>query len=242
MQTTLRYMQEGACLQTNARVVACGKYDNGKDCVQLDQTIFYAQGGGQPYDTGLISHNKVLFRVDEVRFEDGIVNHIGRFEHGLFVPGDEVDLAVDQERRLLHSRIHTAGHLVDIALFQLGKNLIPGKGYHFPDGPYVEYEGALEEAEKELLKKELPEAINKLIDQQLPVSVDFVLRKQLQSLCRHVPENIPYGKPIRIMKVDSCDAIPCGGTHVTNTKEVGDVTIRSIKSRKGRVKIGYNLP
>ena len=241
MITKLRYLQEGNNFAATARVVACEKREDGKDSVQLDQTLFYAQGGGQPFDIGSMLHGKVLFRVDEVRFDHGIVHHIGRFEHGLFVPGDEVEIAVDKQRRLLHSKIHTAGHLVDIALFSIGKNLMPAKGYHFPDGPYVEYEGVLDDEEKELLKKDISAAIKELVDQGLPVTVDFVSYNQLQRLCRFVPQNIPQDKPIRTMTVHGCDAIPCGGTHVTNTREVDGVTIRSIKSKKGKTKIQITI-
>ncbi len=101
----------------------------------MDGTIFYPQGGGQPYDQGVIESAKGKFLVEEVRFVDGIVKHIGMFERGSFEKGDEVTCHVDKARRDLHSRLHSAGHIVDMGMTELGLGWIPGKGYHFPDGP-----------------------------------------------------------------------------------------------------------
>lgn len=50
-------------------------------------------------------------------------------------------MKVDEEKRRLYARVHSAGHLLDIAVNQLGYQWVPGKGYHFPTGAYVEYQG-----------------------------------------------------------------------------------------------------
>ena len=53
--------------------------------------------------------------------------------------GLAVGCKVDEKNRRLCARIHSAGHLLDVAVHDLGFRWRPGKGYHFPDGPYVEY-------------------------------------------------------------------------------------------------------
>ena len=144
METKLLYLEDFTRLECDAKIVERSQ-ENGKEILILDATVFYPQGGGQPYDTGVIESASGRFLVEEVRFMDGAVRHIGHFEWGELVIGDTVQCHVDAERRLLHSRIHSAGHLVDLAVAELGLPWTPGKGYHFPQGPYVEYAGNLNE-------------------------------------------------------------------------------------------------
>jgi Ser-tRNA(Ala) deacylase AlaX len=105
--------------------------------------VFHPQGGGQPSDTGLIvfSGSDLKFSVQDVRSKDGIVLHYGVFEgsnpeSGIdSEKGKEVYLTVDESRRKLNSRLHSAGHLLDMCMQKVGLgHLEPGKGYHFPDG------------------------------------------------------------------------------------------------------------
>merc|ERR1711964_574977 len=65
--------------------------------VQLDRTIFYPQGGGQPTDTGLIFVGEKVFKVAFVGCDDhvgGVIHHYGTFESESFAEGDSVDLAI----------------------------------------------------------------------------------------------------------------------------------------------------
>ncbi len=137
--TSLTYLEDMSLLALEAEVLAVEE-EEGKTVVVLDQTIFYPQGGGQPFDQGFIRSASAVFKVEEVRFVDGIVKHVGMFEQGNFSAGETVQCEVDAERRLLHARLHSAGHVVDLALLEFPNiHWKPGKGYHFPQGPYVEY-------------------------------------------------------------------------------------------------------
>ena len=75
--------------------------EDDKTIIFLDKTIFYPQGGGQPFDKGIIENNRGIFLVEEVRFVDGLVRHCGRFKEGTFFKGDLVTCIVDKERREL---------------------------------------------------------------------------------------------------------------------------------------------
>ena len=82
------------------------------------------------------------------------VLHNGTFtpERSLFKEGDEVSLKVDEVKRRLHARLHSGGHLLDIAMQRIGKTeLRPGKGYHYPAGAYDEYVGLLDMTKKDEL-------------------------------------------------------------------------------------------
>ncbi len=241
--THLKYLEHMYMLEDSATVVDSIKNENDTISIILDQTIFYPQGGGQPYDQGTITNmdNTASFNVEEVRFRDGIVYHIGTFTQGTLPLETSVMLHVNEERRTLNNRNHTAGHLIDIAMRNVGMNLIPGKAYHFPIGAYVEYSSTLDEAARETLQSKLEKEANHLVNQNLSVEVKIVSFEQLKELCSHVPDYIPTNKPSRVMIVKVYPAIPCGGTHVKNTQEIRYVTIDKIKNKKGNLRISYTI-
>ena len=141
--TELMYMSDMFQLEVEAKIIDIVQWPDDRVALIIDRTIFYPQGGGQPYDIGSIDSATAHFNVEEVRFKDGIVYHIGMIEKGSLHKGDDAILRVDQERRMYNSRNHTSGHVVDIAMSNIGMNLTPGRGYHFPQGAYVEYLGSL---------------------------------------------------------------------------------------------------
>ncbi len=214
--------------------------EEGRSILILDQTIFYPQGGGQPYDTGTISNTDKKFFVEEVRFVDGIVKHIGRFESEKVTAGETITCALDIERRQLHTRLHSGGHIVDMGLKRLGVTWKPGKGYHFPNGPYVEYSGSLEGIDVEKLKADLEAACNAIIQENTPTHVLFMPKEEMASVCAFVPDYIPANKPARVVMYGDF-GIPCGGTHVSNLKEIGTIVIRKIKQEKENIRVSYSI-
>lgn len=239
MNTKLIYLEKMHDLEAQA-VVERVEQQGGRAVVYLDQTILYPQGGGQPYDTGQIKGEHSSFVVEEVRFADGKVLHIGRFEGTPFIQGENVEMVVDAERRKLNARLHSAGHLVDMAVNAIGLDWVPAKGYHFPDSPYVEYDGALSTQTSEELVRQIQRLCDEFVSQDIPVSCRFVERGELDALCRHVPVNLPENKPIRIVQFDRF-AVPCGGTHVGSLADLRKVTITKLKSKGGSIRVGYNV-
>ena len=244
MQTELIYLKDFTLLQYKSRIMGIEKSEDGRESLVLNETIFYPQGGGQPCDTGRIANDSGVFIVQEVRWLDGIVRHFGNFERGTFSIGEEVTLKVDSERRELHCRIHSAGHIVDFAIWRLSLSWIPGKGYHFPNGPYVEYEGSLEGVDKETLKKSIEDECSKIVQENLKMSLVFTTKDELGKYCKHVPTNftnLAEGKPIRVVSFGDF-GVPCGGTHISGTSEAGRMTIKAIKkSDSGGIKVSYNV-
>lgn len=237
MQTKLLYLEQMSQYTCEAQVSEVMNEDD-RSVVILDQTIFYPQGGGQPYDTGIISNEGKKFIVEDVRFVDGIVKHIGKFEGGIFSQGETVTCSVDVERRKLHTRLHSGGHLVDMGLKQIGVMWKPGKGYHFPNGPYVEYSGSLEGIDIEKLKIDVEAACNEIIQKAVDTKVLFMPKEEMGSVCEFVPDYIPEGKPARVVMYGDF-GIPCGGTHVSNLGEIGKMTIRKIKQDGDNIRVSY---
>lgn len=237
--TKLLYLEQLDLLNATARVQAV-LHENGRDYVVLDQTCFYPQGGGQPYDQGKITSPNSVFEVREVRFVDGIVKHIGGCANGNFAANEEILCSVDPVRRMLHSRLHSAGHVVDMAVAEQGLSWKPGKGYHFPEGPYVEYAGSLEGINNEHLKKDIEASCNRAIANGLPTTLQFMDQEAMRRVCRFVPENLPKGKPGRVVLFGDF-GVPCGGTHVANLSLLKQMVIRKIKQEKQTVRIGYDV-
>ncbi len=237
--TKLLYMEDMQQLECEAFVKAVEQKD-GKTVVFLDQTVFYPQGGGQPYDTGIMTAGSTKFLVEEVRFAEGIVHHIGRFEGQPFMTGEDVTCSVDRERRELNTRVHSGGHLLDMAVNELGYDWIPGKGYHFPEGSYVEYLGSLGNEEKDDVIKKLSDKIAEIQERDISTTIKFVSKEEMANLCRHVPDYLPKDKPSRVVLYGDF-GVPCGGTHVAKLRDIGPEVIRKIKAGPETLRISYSV-
>jgi len=234
METKLLYMEDMQALSCTAQIT-----DLKDGQIILNQTVFYPQGGGQPYDTGEIISDGAVFDVKEVRFDNGQVVHHGDTKKGDFKIGDCVECKVNEERRTLHSRIHSAGHVIDMALKELSIPWIPGKGYHFPDGSYVEYAGNLDD-DVEDLKKRLEDACNQITQSDVKTEVVITDSEKISDLCHHVPTYLPKGRPVRVVMYGDF-GVPCGGTHVEKLSDIGKITVRKIKQKKGVIKVSYQI-
>ncbi|PCJ82788.1 MAG: hypothetical protein COA57_12935, partial [Flavobacteriales bacterium] len=175
------------------------------------------------------------------RFSEGIVHHIGQFTKGNFEANETVNLFINKERRLLHCRLHTAGHLVDVAMVNIGLEFQPTKGYHFADSPYVEYDGNIPAEERPQIIEKLDAELGKLTTENTEVSAKVYLQKEeLYDICSFVPDYIPEGKPIRVVNVAHYNCL-CGGTHVKNISEIKTVSIKKIKVKGGKTRVSYTI-
>lgn len=242
MSTKLLYMLDSYQFSGEGKVVSFFDGSEGKKVVILDQTIFYPQGGGQRYDTGYISSSGGKFVVEEVRFVDGLVQHLGQFASGVFAEGDHVTLNIDKENRIFYSKLQSAGHLIDVAVRRCGYlNLKPTKGAHYPEWSEVEYEGTIMADEIEHAVAQIQSDLDSMILHGNEVKIAMTSRAEAQQQCYFLPAHMPDDKPIRIVAVWDDLFIPCGGTHVRNISELSGLRITRIKSKKGTTKISYSF-
>lgn len=236
----LAYWITPALKTLETKVTHIKKFDDGRVAVLLAETIFYAQGGGQPGDRGKImraesknqkaelnaefSMQDAAFLVEDVRHMEGDICHYGRFVGEELKVGEVVCLTIDWERRWLNTRLHSAAHLLDAVMKQSYPEFQPMKSYHFPEGPYVEYRCTREE-DTEKMKHQILLGLMNYENNAVPVSTD------ISNLER------------RIVMIESSNphAIPCGGTHVNHTAEIGPIVVRKIKIRNGVCRISYSL-
>jgi Ser-tRNA(Ala) deacylase AlaX len=216
--------------------------------VELDRSSFHPQGGGQPTDIGTIDYagEQKSMSVSKVTLdrETGVVTHEGKGE--TFQVGDAVTVSVDADRRRILSECHTAGHVVDSAMARCDSVLPANKGYHFLDGPYVEYKGSIPAEERERLLTNLKQAFADLVEEDIATKIETLSREEAELVCNRVQQNFDLSEfskgdaPLRIVTVAGWPC-PCGGTHVQSTAELKERGwgITGLKSKKGVVRVKY---
>jgi Ser-tRNA(Ala) deacylase AlaX len=216
--------------------------------VILNETIFHPQGGGQPYDVGIITNNdsSVIFKVEKVLKNGEQVHHLGKFDPpgSTFQNDEHVKLNIDREIRLLNASIHSAGHLIDLAVQNVGyTKWTPGKGFHFSQSPYVEYNhnGQFEKEQEMIQKLELE--LSKLLTENGNVKIEIVpYNRVCQTLgISEVPSYLVVNQPVRMVTYGSVTC-PCSGTHVQTYDQIGKkVIIKSAKKKGDKVRVSYKV-
>lgn len=256
-KTELVYFSDTYQTSCEAKVVSCEPVEDPGDdgvarfVVVLDRTVAYPAGGGQPSDTGrIVGPGGVAFVVASVAStKDGTVTHLGEFEEEGAAPfnaDDEVIVTVDADKRLLHARIHSAGHLLDVAMTNIGFGpdvMVPAKGLHQPDQAYVEYTGKVEGLDKDKLMADLKAEMNKLVNLGGGSAAAMMGYDEAAEACGgELPSYIPKDSTPRIVTiVPDTAGCPCGGTHVANVKEIGSVDVTGVRVKKGTTRVSYTI-
>lgn len=218
--------------------------------VVTDQTIFHPQGGGQPSDVGRIkSKSGKSFEVATARMDatnGGQVLHFGSFGGGqVFDEGEAVDQVIDVEKRLLFSRLHTAGHVLGSAVRHLLEKEVDGfdelKASHFPDSAACEFQGLIEGKWKDHIQGKVDE----FIAAKMPVKVDWWSASDFRDndLERLLPDSstVAPGEKFRVVHIVGAEVYPCGGTHVETTDLCGETKVKKISRSKGVSRVSYTV-
>jgi Ser-tRNA(Ala) deacylase AlaX len=234
----------------------------GSCCIVLTGTIFHAQGGGQPSDKGFLSLSTEseqktpipIFDVIMVKEMNGVVFHYGNpvkvDQEGsesivdlqtLLIPGTKVNQYIDEDFRLECARLHSAGHLIDVCMQRLGllDTLKATKGYHFSDGPYVEFQGVITE-ELASLPSKMNEIITELVGSDVATEVEVMSREDAAVKCNYDTTNSPGSGDLRVVSIAGMPC-PCGGTHVESTKNLQGLEVTKVKKKKDIYKVSYKF-
>ncbi|NDV99343.1 alanyl-tRNA editing protein [Salipiger sp. PrR002] len=206
----------------------------------LDASLFYATGGGQPGDSGRLSWPGGEIEIaTAVKGEDGAIILVPAEPKPLPMVGAHVTQYLDWERRHRHMRVHTALHLLSVALPLpvTGGQIGAGKGrldFLMPEPP----------EDREALEAQL----NAFVAADLPVSEDWITEAQLDAnpeLVKTMSVQPPRGAGhVRLVRIgegdEQIDLQPCGGTHVARTGEIGEIRLGKIEN-KGKQNRRVNL-
>lgn len=239
--TEFIFLVDSQTLEGKATVLDVVDWPAGGKAVVLDRTWFYPQGGGQPADWGRIESANGCFGVKDVRKESGVVYHIGDFSRDSFAAGELVQILVDGERRALHNKLHSAGHLLDVVMERIGYVMEPTKGYHFPNSPYVEYAGDIPAEKRQEICRLAEAEANQLIQTGGEVKIQTVPLTEVKNLSHYVPDYLSPDQPVRMVTVSGEWGCPCGGTHVKNISELGHMSVTKMKSKDGKLRVSYDV-
>ena len=216
------YEQDPYLARFSARVLTCEQGKQGFD-ITLDQTAFYPEGGGQPYDTGLLGGVRVL----QVHQRDGQVVHT--CDRPLPV-GSTVEGELDWPRRFELMQQHSGEHLVSgIAHAKWGCDNV---GFHMgADVITIDFNVELGQAQL----RELEEAANRYIWQDRPVHITYPTPEELETL-EYRSKKALTGQ-VRIVTFPGADTCACCGTHVSSAGQIGLVKLLSVQKFREGVRI-----
>ena len=200
--------------------------------VILDATAFYPGGGGQPPDKGTFGIGPVRASVVDARREGGRIVHV----LDRAIPETVKDLRgeIDWGRRFAHMRYHTALHVLSGVIWKEFDAKVTG-GQMRADRARMDFSFPGEWTAD--VVREIERLTNQALAQERPVKVYELSREEalanpnlIRTQVNLVPERV---KSIRIVEIEGLDTQADGGTHVSNTGEVGRIEITNHKS-KGR--------
>ena len=245
MQTKQIYLDDSYLKEMDAKVLEIKPEGNavpaggqGKWRLVLDQTVFYPMGGGQPTDQGKLTSDNWNGDVYMVMMKDGEIWHYIDAGTDLVV-GATVHGEINWARRYKNMRVHSAGHVIDFAMYLLGyspKQLMPYKGDHGKK-PFIMYKGILSED----IKQKLEEKSNELVQKDLKFSWLFQSLEDLQKEALYLQPGLPTNKPLRTLRLETVGAVADGGTQVHTTKEVGKIFIDSMETDNNGTTIKYRI-
>ena len=221
--TELVFRDDPYARSCQAKVVATR--DN---LIELDRTVFYPTGGGQPGDTGRIGTLRV---VDTLKGDGESVLHAMEPGEQLPAIGTSVEAEIDWERRHRHMRFHTALHLLGAVV----RAPVTG-GRIAADKAHLDFDIEMEK----LAKERIETAVNALVDAAHDTRMSWITDEELDArpeLVKTMSVAPPRGAGrVRLLEIPGIDLQACGGTHVRNTREVGHVAVARIRSEGKRNK------
>ncbi len=200
--------------------------------VVLDRTAFYPGGGGQPHDTGLLLAGGVQYHVARISRADGrLVHELDREPPAV---GTAVHGVLDWERRYQLMRTHTALHILCGVVWRDYRAQVTG-GDMRPLSARMDFE--LEQMSADFAR-EVEASINQEVEAARPVEVRTLPREEAFQIPDLIRTKInllpPHIKEVRTVNIVGLDLQADGGTHVSNTREVGRIRVVGHES-KGRI-------
>lgn len=199
--------------------------------IMLDRTPFYAEGGGQLADSGVIKlASGAIVKIDDVQTPvPGLFVHRGSVVSGVVKSGESVVAEIDLQRRLAISRAHTATHMVHKAFrealgetaTQAGSENAPGRfRFDFPSTTAVPTS----------VLNDVESRVNELLIADLQVSAEVMSQDAARAMGATALFGEKYGDQVRVVSVGDWAKELCGGTHVSRSGQLGLIKLLSESS------------
>jgi misacylated tRNA(Ala) deacylase len=239
MTTEELFREDATLAECEARVLALSEGG-----VMLDRTVFYPQGGGQAGDAGVLraADGREWAVIDTRKNKDVGTEHAGAVLHllaaGVAAPeaGTVLSARIDVARRRAHMRFHTATHLLCALIPK------PVNGCSIT-AAYARLDFHMDEP---LDKEAINAGLARLVAEAHAVRHRWISEAELDAnpgLVRSMSVQPPRGLGrVRVLEIEGVDLQPCGGTHVTNTRDIGAVVVTKIEKKSAmtrRVVLGF---
>lgn len=227
MPSTPLFRDDAYLIETEAEIIGI----NERGGIILSQTVFYPTGGGQPGDAGVLvtaSGAEIPIATTVYGTDKSEIVHVPAEGAALPAAGERVTARIDWPTRLKRMRIHTALHLLTTVL-----------PYPVTGGAIGDGEGRLDFdiPDAGLDKDAISTELMRRIRQNAAVTQQWITDAELEAnpgLVKTMSVKPPMGTGrVRLVNIEGLDLQPCGGTHVNNTSEIGEVTITNIE-KKGK--------
>ena len=192
-----------------------------KAVVVLNETAFYAEGGGQVGDMGTLENEDTIFEVVDTRKgANNTIKHMGFVKKGKISVNDKLESKVNKEIRMASARNHTATHLLHEALKEvLGDHVNQAGSLVTPERLRFDVTH-FEPISKEELKI-VEEKVNTAILDALDINCEIMNIKDAKEKGAMALFGEKYGNEVRVVSMGDYSVELCGGTHLNNTSQVG---------------------
>ncbi len=229
MATELLFRVDAYLRTVTAHVTAVSEHG-----IELDRTIFYPTGGGQPGDTGaIVRAGGDRIAVVDTRKGETVdrVLHVVAPGTPLPEPGEPVTLELDWERRHRHMRLHTALHVMSCVV------VAPVTGGQIaPDKARLDFDIDMGLLDAARIERE----VNAITARGIETETVWITDEELDArpeLVKTMSVQPPRGAGrVRLLKIPGVDLQPCGGTHVRNLAEIGPIRVLRIRNEGKRNK------
>ena len=196
-----------------------------KVSIVVDKTPFYAEMGGQVGDCGTMHNDNCDIKINDcVKFGGNKFIHTGVVENGQIKVGDTIDLDIDVKTRMDIARNHTATHILQAALREvLGSHIEQAGSYVSKDRLRFDFTHFEAISKEDLARVE--HIVNEKILASIPVKMEEMPMEEAKKLGAMALFGEKYGDVVRVVSVGSVEF--CGGTHISNSSQIGSFKIVS---------------
>ena len=196
--------------------------------IVLNRTYFYPNGGGQPFDTGVMICNGEEYQVVFAGKFDGNISHeVAR--PGLKA-GDKVTGRIDWDRRYRLMRMHTAAHIIDAILYNEAGALCTGNQLGL-DKSRIDF--SLDVLDRDKMQQYI-EMANEWVRKAVDVKIYTLPREKalkIPGVVKLASVMPPEVSELRIVEIPGIDIQADGGTQVKNTSEIGKISLVSVENK-----------
>ena len=186
----------------------------------LDKTPFYAESGGQVSDQGSLNSNESAFEVMDTQFSGDAYAHFGTVSSGQLKVGDKILASVNPVRRKSITLNHTGTHMLHRALMLVLGDHVQQRG-SLVDDEKIRFDFSHHQSLSPTEIREIESIVNEKIEENIDVQTSIMKHDDAIHSGAMALFGEKYGDDVRVLDVGDFSKELCGGTHVSNTSEIG---------------------